>query len=94
MVQVLETWFLADRDALRGYFGAQFRENALKQWPQLESVSKAAVLDALKRATANCRTPYAKGKVSFDLLGRVDPACVEAACPHARALLNRLRTLC
>ena len=93
MVQAMETWFLADRDSLKRYFGAEFRENALRQWPQLEDVSKAMVLNVLERATANCATRYAKGKVSFELLAQIDPALVEAACPHAKALLDRLRTL-
>ncbi len=91
MVQVMETWLVADRNALNGYFGALFRENALRQWPHLEEVPKRDVLDALTRATAKCPHPYAKGKVSFELLERIDPALVEAACPHARALLDRLR---
>ena len=91
MVQVMETWFLADRDALRRYFGAEFRENAVRQWPELEAVPKATVLETLERATAACRQSYAKGRVSFEVLARIDPACVEAACPHARALLDRLR---
>ena len=92
MVQVMETWFLADRNALRQYFGAGFRENALRQWPDLENVSKDDVLDALARATAECSRRYAKGTVSFELLGRIDSARVEAECPHANALLDRLRT--
>ena len=93
MVQLMETWFLADRSALRRYFGAQFAENALRQWPQLEDVLRETVLDALQRATAKCPKPYAKGKVSFELLAQVDPARVEAACPHAKALLDRLKTI-
>ena len=93
MVQVMETWFLADRNSLKRYFGANFKENALKQWPQLEAVPKKTVLNALKQATAHCAKPYAKGKVSFELLAQVDPALVKAACPHAKALLDRLKTL-
>ena len=93
MVQVMETWFLADREALRDYFGAKFRENALKTWPDLEDVPKSTVLEALERGTASCRKPYSKGRVSFELLARVDPARVEAACPHAKALLDELRAL-
>lgn len=93
MVQAMETWFLAGRDSLKHYFGAEFRENALKQWPQLEDVPKETVLSALEQATTNCATRYAKGKVSFELLAQIDPALVEAACPHAKALLDRLRTL-
>ncbi len=93
MVQLMETWFLADRAALKTHFGDQFRENALKQWPQLEDVPKETVLEALKKATTNCSNPYAKGKVSFELLGKTNPSLVEAACPYAKALLNRLRNL-
>ena len=93
MVQAMETWFLADRDALRKYFGARFRQNALKKWPDLEAVPKPTALDALERATAACTKHYAKGKVSFGLLAYIDPALVATACPHAKALLNRLRQL-
>ena len=93
MVQVMETWFLADGDALRRYFGTRFRQNALRKWPDLEAVPKPVVLNALASATAPCTKRYSKGKVSFELLGQIDPARVEAACPHAEALLNRLRKL-
>lgn len=40
MAQVMETWFLADRKALREFFGAKFAENAIKAWPKLEEVPK------------------------------------------------------
>ena len=93
MVQAMETWLLADRNTLRSYFGVSFRQNALRQWPNLEDVSKRDVFDALGRATAGCPRRYAKGAVSFELLELVDPARVEAACPHAKVLLDFLRTL-
>lgn len=93
MVQAMETWFLADRNALRKYFGTGFKQNVLRQWPDLEAVPKSSVFDAIKRATATCTKRYEKGKISFELLAQIDPACVEAACPHAKALLDRLRKL-
>lgn len=62
MVQLMETWFLADRAALRRYFGAQLRESAFRAWPDLESVPKQTVLNVLGQATAECRKPYAKGE--------------------------------
>lgn len=93
MVQVMESWFLADRNAMRRYFGARFRENALRQWPNLEDVSKRDVLDALVRATAGCPQPYANGEISFGLLECIDPARVEAECSHAKTLLDCLRSL-
>ena len=91
MVQVMESWFLADRQALRRYFGPRLSENALKQWAELERVPKATVVDALKRATAGCPKPYAKGRVSFEVLTQVSPGRVVAACPHAKAFLDKLR---
>ncbi len=93
MVQIMETWFLADRDALRRYFGSRFTEHALGQWAKLEEVPKATMLDALHKATEGCPNRYAKGRVSFELLAHVDPARVEASCPHGKALLARLREL-
>ena len=92
MVQVMETWFLADREALRRYFGTRFRENALPQWPRLEDVSKARVFTALQDATSHCSPPFDKGTVSFQLLAEINPGLVEIACPHARRLFQRLRT--
>lgn len=77
MVQVMETWFLADRELLRGYFDEQFTEAPLRAWPSLEAVPKVTVLSALERATAGCGKKYSKGKVSYELLGRLNPALVK-----------------
>lgn len=93
MVQFMETWFLADREALQGYFGACFRKQKLKEWPQLEAVPKATVLTALDRATARCSNRYEKGKVSFELLAKIDPGRITDACPHAKDLIDRLKML-
>ena len=93
MVQIMETWLLADRDTLRRFFGPSLNENHLGQWPNLEEVHKDTVLKALERATSNCQKPYSKGKVSFELLGQIDPEQVAAACPHARELLDYLHGL-
>jgi hypothetical protein len=93
MVQLMETWFLADRGLLRRYFGPALRENALRAWPELEAVPKATVLSALDQATAPCATRYAKGRVSFELLARLNPSLVEDACPHAKRFLVHLRAL-
>lgn len=92
MVQVMETWFLADREALRRHFGSRLRESAIPGWPRLEDVPKASILTALKDATSDCSPPYTKGEVSFQLLAEINPGLVETACPHAKRLLQRLRT--
>ena len=93
MVQVMETWFLADRDALRRFFGPSLNENRFREWPNLEEVPKDTVLNTLEQATRTCQKPYRKGRVSFDLLGQIDPQQVAAACPHTNDLLDFLRAL-
>ena len=89
MVQVMETWLLADVDALQRCFGASFRRSALRAWPQLEQVPKETIFDVLVQASGK---RYTKRK-AFDLLELISPDLVENACPHAKALLNHLRSL-
>lgn len=93
MVQVMETWFLADREALRRFFGPSLNENHFREWSHLEAIHKDTVINALESATANCRKPYRKGRVSFELLEQIDPQRVSEAYPHAGQLLTYLRSL-
>lgn len=93
MVQVMESWFLADVAALRRHFGPGFVETPFRAWPALEDIPKQTVYDVLDKATRNCRHSYEKGDVSFAILSVIDPGRVAAACPHAHALLERLRSL-
>ena len=55
MVQTMETWFLADREALRRFFGPSLNENHFSQWPNLEAISKDTVYNVLERATHDCQ---------------------------------------
>jgi hypothetical protein len=94
MVQIMESWFLADRQGLKSFFGKNFRERAIPRWPHLEDVPKQRVFDALDQATAGCGPKrYAKGYLSFSLLAKISAAKVEAASPNAKALFERLRNL-
>jgi len=92
MVCCMETWFLADREALKRFFHGCWRDSALPQWPDLEKVPKADVFAKLALATAACgRKSYAKGKRSFEMLKVINPALVEKECPGAKRLMDRLR---
>ena len=91
MVQVMESWFLADKPALALYYGHEFREGALPANPHIEQVRKADVLRGLARATRAFREGYDKGSHSFEILAMIDPAVVESAAPSAKRLLDVLR---
>ena len=92
MVQVMESWFLADRDALSTFFGRRFQPNSLPGNPTTEEISKDEVLRGLANATRRTtKGAYDKGRHSFELIGAIDPGKVAAASPHARRLLDTLR---
>lgn len=90
MVQVMETWFLADIESLQDYFGSKFKTSKIPAWKDLEAQPKLTVFKALENATAECEKPYAKGKVSFEILGKINPQKVKDQCPNAKRLLDFL----
>jgi len=92
MIQCMETWLVADAAAIEKYCGAGFNRKSLPQWPILEAVAKLTVQKALESATRRGK-PYAKGQVSFEILGKVAPSKLEAACPEAKRFLDAMRAL-
>nr|HRC87844.1 DUF4276 family protein [Thermoanaerobaculia bacterium] len=91
MVQCMESWFLADREALSRYFGQGFQTSSLPAGNEVEKVGKQEVLFGLDRAARpTAKGGYAKGEHSFRLLGLVDPELVARAAPSAARLLAEL----
>lgn len=94
MAQVMESWFLADRDALKAFFGQGFRERALPAANNaVEGTAKTQVYAVLAQATSNCKTKaaYGKGEHSFKLLTQIDPSKVTQASPWAKRFVDELR---
>lgn len=91
MVQAMETWLLADPDAVKRYFGSKCKIEKIPAWPNLEAVDKQRIFETLEQITADCNEKvYSKGKVSFELLGQVDPGKVAPKCQNAKSLLEFL----
>jgi hypothetical protein len=87
MVQVMEIWLLADRDALKEYYGPGFHEGSLPKARDLETVGKTEVQQGLKRATANTtKGEYHKIWHASDLLAKVDVQKVRDQCKHCNRL--------
>ncbi len=83
MVQIVESWFLADKDALKEFFGQGYRENALPQNLRIEQIAKGNIEKGLKDATRNTQKQcYNKGAHSFEILAKLDPEKVQNASPH------------
>lgn len=91
MVQVMETWIVADFDALREHYGECLRVEELPADENIEGVSKTRIFAALDRATVD--TPlgeYHKLHDASALLTRVDPEKVKARCPNCKRLFDTL----
>ena len=86
MVVCMESWFLADKEALAEFFGQGFNAGALPKREDVEAISKDDVYRCLQRASANCKTkaPYGKGEHSFRILKLVALEKVREASPWAR----------
>jgi hypothetical protein len=92
MVQVMEAWFLADRQALTDYYGQGFLANSLPGQQDVEQIPKDQILRVLKHATRQTtkKGEYHKTRHAFELLERIDPQQVRMASHHAEQLFTVL----
>lgn len=91
MVRTMETWLVADAEALRTYYGPRFKANRLPRRENLEAVPKVAVNSALARATESTgQGSYHKIRHASDLLAVIDAEKVQARCLHCERLFNAL----
>ena len=87
MVQAMESWFLADRDALANFYDGGFLANSFPGSPtNVEAVPKDDLEPSLKHASKPTKTKreYHKVKHGFALLALIDPTKVGNGSPHAK----------
>ena len=81
MTTCMETWIVTDQAALRAHYGQHLQESALPPLVNLEHRDRHDVQDQLFHATRNCSNAYSKGKRSFEVLGKLDPAVLKQHLP-------------
>jgi len=93
MVQMMESWFLADVDTVKSYFKAGFKDLKFPNKDEnIEDISKDRIEDILASSTKNTsKTEYKKGRDSFTLLGKIDPAKVGARSKWSKRFLSLLK---
>jgi hypothetical protein len=96
MVQTMETWFIADINALMTFYGQGFREDkihsALTRYTNVEQVSKATVQVMLAAATRPTeRGKYHKTNHAPKLLELLDVSKVRQASPYCDRLFTKLQ---
>jgi hypothetical protein len=89
MVQAVEAWMIADREAIRDYFGDGFNENALPKRRNPEEIPKDDLKDALDQAGRNSKTRgYHEIVDGTRIIERLDPVVVRSKCPSCRRLFD------
>jgi hypothetical protein len=88
MVQCMESWFLADPEALRSYYKRGFLIKSLPRRRNVEEIMKHDVARALENATHLTKTKgmYHKTRHGFDLLALIDPTRLREASGRAQRL--------
>lgn len=93
MVRCMESWFLADKGALREFYGDKFLVKSLPAAMDVETVAKTDVAKSLEHATRPTGRKYHKTQHGFQILASLDPTKIENGSVHAKRLVAFLRTL-
>jgi len=92
MIECMEAWLLADREALVRFYNGDLVLGALPGNPRVEQVPKDDILQGLENATHSSRKGmYHKGRHSFAILASVDAAVLEERAASAARLFVVLR---
>jgi len=89
MVEMMESWFHADKDTLGKFYGNGFKRSALKTNPRVEQISKKDLESGLRAATkATPKGNYFDHKAEHGgrLLSLIDPKLVRQAAPNCEKL--------
>ncbi|MGB2819889.1 MAG: DUF4276 family protein, partial [Phycisphaerae bacterium] len=85
-------WIVADRAAMRDFYGQGFRESAIPETEDVEQIDKARLLEGLDRASRDTQKgPYHKVHHAARLLERIDPQVVRSRARHCERLFATLR---
>ena len=94
MVQTMEAWFIADRDALARFYGPGFGEGALPKQSNVEQIDKSTLASTLQAATRHTsKGEYHKIRHGCTLLAQLESAKVRRAAPHCERLFTTLERL-
>ena len=92
MATCMETWIMADHEALHNVFGPCLREGNLIPVNGLEERPRQELLETLRSATRDCGKDkgYEKGKRSFQILAELDTRLLEERLCYFRRFKEML----
>jgi CRISPR/Cas system CSM-associated protein Csm2 small subunit len=94
MAQCMESWLVADPEALAKYYDQGFNAGALPRRINLEAEPKAQIYTALENATRQTKKgSYGKIEHASALLTRVSQEKAKSRCAHCQRLFTVLETI-
>ena len=95
MVQAMESWLIADVEALKKFYGQDFNDRSIPGNRDVEAISNNEVGMALKAATRNTsKGKYHKIHHGPKILELLDVTKVRKAAPHCDRLFTTLSEIC
>jgi Domain of unknown function (DUF4276) len=94
MVRCMETWIVADPNALARFYGQGFEKNQLPSRTDLEMESKRDVHDKLRTATRKSQKgEYQKLRHASKILPLLESKSVAGRCSHFARILKSLESI-
>ncbi|CAN5260383.1 DUF4276 family protein [soil metagenome] len=89
MIQLMESWFFADKEKLAEFYGQRFNLNSLSKNVNVEKIPKADVENGLSNATRNTQKgEYHKTRHGAKILELIDSQKVCDSAPHCEKLFT------
>ncbi len=91
MVRIMESWFIADVDALKNFYGQKFSSNSIPKSRNVETIEKPRVLNLIKTAIFKTnKNEYHKIEHGAKILEKINPQKVREVAPHCRRLFETI----
>jgi hypothetical protein len=91
MVQTMEHWLIADKEALKRFYGAGFRERALPKTADIEQIDKQTLERGLIKATVDtAKGKYHKIRHAPQILALINVSQVRTTCYYCNRLFTTI----
>jgi Domain of unknown function (DUF4276) len=91
MAQVMESWFIADVDALANFYGQNFNRNAIPPNMNVEEIEKSRIETALVEATKNTtKGKYHKIQHGAKILAIINPTVVRDKASYCQRFFKAI----
>lgn len=94
MVQIMESWFLADIETLQDYYGQGFNSKAIPKNNNVEKIAKNDVENSLDKATKDTKKGnYHKIKHGAELLTKIDAIKIRQRAKHCARIFQTIEKI-